>query len=203
MSDEYLVTPPLSPKSINTKGAIHTTPDKPYMPVTVTTETPKMHDIGDGHVLQMSPSLESAVHALTTLKSEQRWSCGVKRKRTISSATEAAKPLKKRDMKKWMKDEPTRYEDIQFTTLKEAKDAFEAELHAIGVLVQNDTYTVRVMTDITDVPYYAVDNVKWLYVRCFYRKIDKFVRTKVIDIEPVINKRGSVRQVYNLSLIHI
>ena len=102
-------------------------------------------------------------------------------------------------MKKWNGDVGATYKDLQFSTLKEAKDAFETQLHAIGVFKNDDMYTVRVMTDITDVPYHAVDGLKWLYIRCFYKKIDKFVRTKVIDIVPVINKRGSVRQTYNVS----
>ena len=38
-----------------------------------------------------------------------------------------------------------------------------------------------------------------LTASAFYKKIDKFVRTNVIGIVPVMNKRGSVRQNYNVS----
>ena len=155
-----------------------------------------MKTIEDTDVSRMSPSAVCAVHALTTLKAQKPW-CLEKRAR--SNVTDDAKPPKKRDVKKWDINEPATYKDLEYPTLKEAKDAFELQLHAIGVFTHDDMYKVRVMTDITNVPYYAVDNVKWMYVRCFYKKIDKFIRTKVIDIEPVINKRGSVRRTYNIS----
>ena len=199
MTNEQPRTPPLSPKPNNTDEALQVTPVKSHRFITTTSGSLIMQGTEDAHVSRMSPSLEDAVQALTALKSKTQWNCASKRER--SGSDDNAKPPKKRDTKKLGGDveKPTTYQDLHFTTLNEAKNAFETHLHAIGVFQTDDMYTVRVMTDITDVPYYAVDGLNWMYVRCFYKKIDKFVRTKVIDIVPVINKRGSVRQTYNVS----
>lgn len=199
MTNEESTTPPHSPKTTNIDPALPVTPIKSYNLMTVTEESLEREHIRDAHVSRMSPSIEDAVHALTTLKSEKQWKCGAKRK--ISGIEDDAKPRKKRDMKKLQQDEDKNatFRDLQFWTLKEAKEAFESHLHAIGVYRDEDMYTVRVMTDITDVPYYAMDTLNWMYLRCFYKRIDRFVRTKVNDIVPVINKRGSVRQTYNIS----
>lgn len=199
MPKERPATPPLSTKLNNTDEAVQVTPFKLFKFIKTTAGSLKMQGTEDADVSRMSPSLEDAVHALTTLKSKPRWNCVSKRQ--ISGSDDDAKPPKKRDMKKFKGDveRPFTYQDLHFSSLNEAKNAFESHLHAIGVFHTDDVYTVRVMTDITDVPYYAVHGLKWMYVRCFYKKIDKFVRTKVIDIVPVINKRGSVRQTYKVS----
>jgi hypothetical protein len=141
MTNEESTTPPHSPKTTKIDPALQVTPIKSYNLMTVTEESLEREHIRDAHVSRMSPSIEDAVHALTTLKSEKQWKCGAKRE--ISGIEDDAKPRKKRDMKKLQQDEDKNatFRDLQFWTLKEAKDAFESHLHAALAYTETRTCT--------------------------------------------------------------
>lgn len=97
MTNEQPATPPLSPKLNNTNEALQVTPVKSYKLLTTTTQSLEMQNIEDADVSRMSPSLEDAVHALTTLESQQKYNCCAKRK--MSDIIDDAK--QKRESTRW------------------------------------------------------------------------------------------------------
>ena len=45
----------------------------------------------------------------------------------------------------------------------------------------------------------AIEDVKWLYVKCFYAKTSTFVMTNIYDSHETKFTRGSLRMVYQIA----
>ena len=93
------------------------------------------------------------------------------------------------------------YEDREFDTIIEAKTALQDFQHALGVYRTNDTYTVRIMHDISITPIDAVKDRNWMYVRCFYQQNDGSFCNLIANVSgltPIVHSRGCVSLTFRL-----
>jgi hypothetical protein len=90
------------------------------------------------------------------------------------------------------------YEDNRFDTIEEA-NLYCDKIDAIGIYKStDDMYVVRQTSD-KYVSLEAIEDVKWLYVKCFYAKTSTFVMTNISDSHETNFARGSLRMVYRIA----